>query len=128
MKQVSRLLFAVVTLSLFTNFQCSETAPSSDTQAQMLAKKQQIVDLIQNASCDDSGCSSIAFGAKPCGGPWEYLIYPNTIDTDLLTTWVNEYNALNELWNAQTNAISDCAMVMPPTALMCSDGTCIIAE
>jgi hypothetical protein len=128
MKHFKLLLFAFMTLFIFAYFQCSETSPSSDTQAQMLVKKQQILDLIQNASCDDSGCSSIAFGTKPCGGPWEYLIYSNTIDADLLTAWVNEYNALNELWNAQTNAVSDCAMVMPPNALTCTNGACVIAE
>lgn len=128
MKYVKLILIAGVTLLMFGYFQCSETAPTTDTQAQMLAKKQQIMNLIQSAGCDDSGCGFIAFGVKPCGGPWEYLIYPNQIDVEQLTTWVNEYNALNELWNIQTNAVSDCAMVMPPNALTCTNGACVIAE
>ncbi|NNK39562.1 MAG: hypothetical protein HKP45_02785 [Winogradskyella sp.] len=70
-------------------------------------------------------CRSIAFGSKPCGGPWSYLVYSTSIDTLDLVDRVNDYNELEMTFNINCGAISDCAVVNPPTSLMCENNQCI---
>ncbi|MGH7859679.1 MAG: hypothetical protein ACREQY_20320 [Candidatus Binatia bacterium] len=70
-------------------------------------------------------CLAIAFGAKPCGGPWRYLVY-STAATDgaRLETLVAEYNALDRRRNGEEGLVSDCAFVGPP-ALALVAGRCV---
>jgi len=92
-----------------------------------LAKlESQIRDMI-GKDCSNSGqCEVIAFGSKPCGGPWEYLLYSSS-DTDvaLLIEKVNTYNQLQEEYNLENGIFSDCAFLMPPE-VTCTDGQCQI--
>ncbi|WP_028322502.1 hypothetical protein [Desulfatiglans anilini] len=85
-----------------------------------------IRDLIGEAPCaDSSDCRAIAFGKKPCGGPWEYLVYSakHTEESELQSK-VQEYNALNARWNRLSGAVSDCMLLMePPVA--CERGQCV---
>lgn len=65
-------------------------------------------------------CRTIAFGRKPCGGPWEYLVY-SIAETDPLTLrgLVSRYNRLEGEINESEGRVSDCMYVMrPDTALV----------
>ena len=80
-----------------------------------------------NSSCANATeCLSIAFGAKPCGGPREYLAYPNTVDQTTLETLVSEYYEMDHQYNIEIGAISDCMVVNPPNTINCVNGVCTI--
>lgn len=97
------------------------------TPEQLNAKKQEILDYIGAFSCAEAtGCNSIAFGAKPCGGPREYLVFPNTVNQNTLETMVNEYYEMDNQYNIQIGAVSDCMFVGPPNTVDCVNGVCTI--
>ncbi len=128
MKYFVRLLVLCV---LFQSFQCEDevnTPPTNQiTEEQLNTKKQEILNYIGSFSCENaSGCNSIAFGSKPCGGPREYLAYPNSANQNTLETMVNDYNEMDNLYNIQTNAVSDCMVVSPPNTIECVNGVCTI--
>jgi hypothetical protein len=72
------------------------------------------------------GCNYIAFGSKPCGGPLSYLVFSNSVNLNKLQEMVKNYNEMNKQYNIQTNAISDCMVVLPPTEIKCVNGVCTI--
>lgn len=125
MKYVIKMCMLLV---LLQSFQCENSNDSSTiTPEQLEQKKQEILDYIATFSCENAnGCRSIAFGSKPCGGPREYLVYPNTANQNILETMVNDYNQMENQHNIQTNAISDCMAVMPPNEIGCVNGVCTI--
>jgi hypothetical protein len=124
--------FKILVLSvLLQSFQCTDSNESDDliTSAQLETKKQEIQNYINGFSCSESvGCGFIAFGSKPCGGPKSYLLFSNKIDQSKLQKMVKEYNEMDELYNIQTNAISDCMYVTPPTEVKCVNGVCTITK
>ncbi|MAZ66235.1 MAG: hypothetical protein CMF25_03925 [Kangiellaceae bacterium] len=75
--------------------------------------------------CDsDSQCKTLAFGAKPCGGPWEYLVYSERdVDEALLIQTAEEYNRVDEEYAQLTIAISTCDEAIEPV-LACIDSVC----
>ena len=124
--------FKILVLSiLLQSFQCTDSNESSDliTSAQLEAKNQEIQNYINSFSCSESvGCGYIAFGSKPCGGPKTYLIFSNSVNLVHLQEMVKKYNEMDELHNIQTNAISDCMPVAPPTEVKCVNGVCTIIK
>ncbi|MCU0349368.1 MAG: hypothetical protein MUF43_00860 [Flavobacterium sp.] len=125
MKYVIKLCMLFV---LLQSFQCENSNDNTTiTPEQLEQKKLEILNYIATFSCENAnGCNSIAFGSKPCGGPREYLVYPNSINQNTLQVMVNEYNQMDNLYNIQTNAVSDCMAVMPPSAIGCVNGVCTI--
>jgi hypothetical protein len=122
--------FKIVALSLLLqSFQCTDSNDSSDliNSAQLETKKQEIQTYINSFSCSESvGCNYIAFGSKPCGGPLSYLVFSNSVNLTKLQEMVKNYNEMNKQYNIQTNAISDCMVVLPPTEIKCVNGVCTI--
>jgi len=122
----------IVVLSLLLqSFQCTDTNDSSNliTSAQLETKKQEIQNYINSFSCSESvGCNFIAFGSKPCGGPRTYLLFSNSVNLTKLQEMVKTYNEMDELYNIQTNAVSDCMYVLPPTEVKCVNGVCTIIK
>jgi hypothetical protein len=88
----------------------------------------EVMRLIGDASCNDvSQCRTIAFGAKPCGGPWQYLVYSMAItDSTALAAAVARYNAREAEINTAEGRMSDCAFVAPPN-LARVNGRCVAA-
>jgi hypothetical protein len=124
--------FKILALSmLLQSFQCTNTNESFDliSSAQLETKKQEIQNYINSFSCSESvGCSYIAFGSKPCGGPWTYLVFSNSVNLTKVQEMVKDYNEMNRLYNIQTNAISDCSLPLPPTEVKCVNGVCTIIK
>jgi len=76
----------------------------------------EIDNIIGKAKCnDDSQCSYIDVGYKPCGGPAGYKIYSSK-DTDipLLFKKAKEHVMLSREFYIASGLISDCSVVMPP--------------
>ena len=118
-------------LGLFLVFGLSacEEPSSTVTEADLAAKEAEIRDMIGDATCASAeACSSIAFGAKPCGGPWEYLIYcADSVDEEALQASVDAYFALNDQYNIEQGMASDCSEALEPT-LDWVDGVCVAAS
>jgi hypothetical protein len=126
-----KTIIKIILLSLaLQSFQCSksdEKTSNDITPEQLQTKKQEIINYINSFSCSETGgCNSIAFGSKPCGGPREYLLFPNSLNLTQLEQMVNNYNALDNKYNIQIGAISDCSVALPPSNVGCVNGVCTV--
>lgn len=98
-------------------------APADQLAAQMEELKATILSAAKATSCDDqSTILTKGLGSKPCGGPWEYLIYPSNADTTKIADLVMEYNQLEDDWNKLTQTGSYCAIAQAPDSLACVNG------
>jgi hypothetical protein len=69
-------------------------------------------------------CKYIPFGAKPCGGPWMYLVYSTArTDESKLQRLVREFNALQKKINEEEQVGSDCSVPSEPE-LVLENGVC----
>lgn len=127
---MKKFLNAFVICLLLQSFQCEKPVVEksrNDYSNELRNNKQVILDYIASFPCDETtGCNFIAFGSKPCGGPWEYLIYSNAVDEAYLTEMVNTYNQLENSYNSEFEIFSDCAIVNPPEQVGCINGICTI--
>lgn len=114
-------------------FFLSITSCSTDTLAEEKALdlkkvtdlKSEITALVDSSVCnDETECAYVGFGSKACGGYLSYLVYSNSIDTDLLLTKVTEFNQMQHEFNEKYNIVSDCSILLPPTGLTCEDNKC----
>jgi hypothetical protein len=129
---MKRLLpkFIVLPLCLFLfSIQCDDDITpitQEDEEQELAILKSKIEDLANTSICGDTfECKFIAFGSKPCGGPWSYLVYSTSIDTDTLESMVEDYNQKEALYNAEWGIPSDCALVNPPSTVNCENNTCV---
>ena len=110
---------------------CNDEDPLDEAAdiARMDKMEVEIDDLIGEPTCKDAkDCRVIAFGDKPCGGPWSYKIYSvSAVDTVELAGLVADYNKFNKTLNARYSWMSDCMVVMPPN-VGCVDGFCVVVE
>ncbi len=85
-----------------------------------------ILVLAGDANCSDSTqCRYISLGSKPCGGPWEYLVYCSAeVDSIHLTELVNVYNQYEDELNHKYDRSSDCS-VPPEPQLGFLGGYCV---
>lgn len=104
----------------------SDEQDEAADQTELEKMEAEVLELIGDATCSDvSECRYIAFGAKPCGGPWRYLVYSATsVDTIAVAEAVAAYNARNDQLNRRWGWISDCG-VPPSPQLDCVDGRCV---
>lgn len=108
-------------------FSCSDTSDETrDLEKQQLkVLKNEIEQMVEASQCsENSECDFIAFGSKPCGGPWSYIVYPTSIDVESLKSKVEYYNEQENLFNIKWEVISDCLFVGPPSGVECVDGKC----
>ncbi|WP_299883914.1 hypothetical protein [uncultured Lacinutrix sp.] len=130
MKKTFHILLFLSTCLLLMAFQCEDddnpVDPCENTTSYLNELKTEIEDLASASVCSENfECRFIAFGSKPCGGPWSYLTYSTSIDTLQLTNLVATYNTEQESFNTSCNTVSDCAFVTPPTAMECENNICI---
>ena len=104
-----------------------EDDPSADKDLARLERmEQEIRDYIAVAPCSDSTvCAVVALGAKPCGGPWGYLVYSQaTVDSAVLAEMAREYTEFNDLLNRRWGWVSTCDLARHPQ-VACRDGACV---
>ncbi|OYX28229.1 MAG: hypothetical protein B7Z06_02130 [Flavobacteriales bacterium 32-35-8] len=121
--------FALLLICLaFTAFKCDDDAPVGfeEDKQELISLQKTIQDLADTSVCNETTeCKFLAFGSKPCGGPWSYLIYSTSIDVEKLEMLVETYNQKQADFNTKYGIISDCSAVMPPTSLTCENNTCV---
>ena len=95
-------------------------------RAKLDSWRSEILSMVADPVCADStDCRCIGLGAKPCGGPWEYLIYSvSSVDTVALAQEVASYNDFNAVLNQRYGWVSDCSIARKPTP-GCKDGKCV---
>lgn len=104
---------------------CQDDASEGEDVARLAAMKEEILRLVGEAACKEpTDCTTIAFGAKPCGGPWEFLVYSKSgVDEDALKELVRRYNDFNDVLNRRYGWSSTCDVAIRP-AVGCVDGHC----
>ncbi len=113
-------------LILVLTYSCGDDFNENDDLARLAALKTELDLLVGEASCSElNECRALPFGAKPCGGPWEYLIY-SSINSDTLKIQekVDEYNEWNEVINERYGYTSECSEAEAPQ-LLCLKGKCV---
>ena len=104
------------------------SSASSDEQA-LKAVRSEIVSLIGEPRCANLvHCRVLALGARPCGGPSEYLAYSSlTANRETLEAKAYEYSFLEEEVNRSKTTIGSCEVLPPPRAT-CVDGHCTLSS
>ena len=104
---------------------CSDEEDDRERLARM---EQEILDYVGTPVCEGvSNCRFIGVGAKPCGGPWYWLIYSTVnVDSLRLAGMVTAYNEYNEDLNRKYGWVSDCSVPNVPD-LDCQGGRCVDA-
>lgn len=105
----------------------SRSEPPESDKARLHRLERQIEEEIGEPIAErGSECKTIAFGSKPCGGPWRYLVYSVAqADESRLERLVSEHNALEKKINEEEGRVSDCLFVTEP-AVELQDGVCVI--
>ena len=105
--------------------QSKERAEEGD-RAQLAEMRQGIGALVGEAACDSIGdCRVVGLGAKPCGGPWEFLVYSTaSTDSAALAGRLGEHNAFEAFMNQRYGYGSDCSVPVEPV-LGCEAGRCV---
>ncbi|MDD3643453.1 MAG: hypothetical protein PHQ19_08340 [Candidatus Krumholzibacteria bacterium] len=88
-----------------------------------------IVAYIGTPYCGDcEQCRAVGYGAKPCGGPWGYLIYSSaTLDEAVLEGLVAAHRSFEAYMNEKYGYASTCDVPPVPTP-ECFDGVCRAAR
>ena len=126
MKAFKHIIKTIVLMAIV--FSCSKNSePSQDEEMlELLNLKDEIEQILNSENCSETAtCEFLAFGSKPCGGAWSYLVYSSNIDVELLKQKVSNYNKLENNYNIKWNIISDCMAVSPPSNVECINGKCI---
>lgn len=129
MKKTIALLSFMSLFFLITAMKCDkdDLENSCEERGAYLQQLKSDIETLANTSvCGEAfSCRYIGFGSKPCGGPWEFLVYSTSIDTLALTSLVMEYNQLEANYNINCNMASDCSTPQPPIGFDCLDNQCI---
>ena len=102
-------------------------APTEDGARARLAVMRQEVDALVGDACGAiEDCRYVGIGAKPCGGPWAYIVYSTAAtDSAALAERIGAYYAFEADINQRYGYISDCSVPGPPwlscEALRCVD-------
>jgi hypothetical protein len=83
--------------------------------------------LTENKECQqDNQCKVIGVGARPCGGPDQFLTYSTQHTDEKMLSYTNErYQKLKKQQNEKLGLMSTCQMLMPPQSA-CVAQKCVI--
>ena len=89
----------------------------------------QLIDMAGDGSCEnEESCSTVAIGAKPCGGPWSYLVYcADNVDEEELLRMADEYAQMERDYNIANELSSDCSVEEEPMVAL-EDGVCVAVD
>ena len=95
-------------------------------RVQLAEMRREIDALIGNAAgASIEDCRYSGLGSKPCGGPWEFVIYSaSSTDSTALAERLTAYNAFEAEMNERYGYASDCSVPNEPV-LAYRDGRCV---
>lgn len=118
-----KLNYSLVIVLLLSSCFAFESDQKVDLSTEMTLLGQEIEELAESQPCmDPSEWAFVAFGSKPCGGPWKYIAYSNRINVPEFLAKVKRYNELQQEDNIRNNRFSDCMYVGPPSSIACEGG------
>jgi hypothetical protein len=105
------------------------SAPAASDEAALKSMREEIVKLIGEPRCVNLvHCRVLALGARPCGGPSEYLAYSSSTGKgETLEAKAYEYSFLEEEVNRKKSAVGACEVLPQPRAA-CIDGRCMLSS
>ncbi len=115
---------------------CGDSDPAGDNNSDqqteegdraLLAEMRREIDVLVGdaAGASIADCRYAGVGSKPCGGPWEMVIYSvSTTDSTALAEWLTAYNAIEAEMNERYGYVSDCSVPNEPV-LAYRDGRCV---
>jgi len=124
---IRRVTFAVAIALAPVACERSPAAPTVVYDRPSLdARYKAITDMTAVPLCSTSlQCSSVALGAKPCGGPWRYLVYSDVnVNEPELQRRTAELFAFEREYNTRNGIVSDCSVPRQPTP-GCVDSVCV---
>ncbi len=126
------LIIILVTTLLFIScsdqddpiVECDTPGISQEADAEKLQLLlAQIEELSLSESCDDPiDWTFTPYGSKACGGPLGYIAYSTQIDVDEFLELVQSYTEATAAFNQNWQVFSDCAVVNPPSRVVCQEG------
>ena len=122
---MKRFLMLLMTLGIITACETSQTGNGQEADREKLAEmRQDILDRIDAIPCEnDDDWRPQALGSKACGGPQEYIPYPEGVDeSGELLALIERYTNAEAEYNKKYSIISDCMHVTSPTGVRCVDG------
>lgn len=121
----STFVFAIVAISCGIGQSRGESGTGLTSLDTLQDLRSELMAFIGEPTCSETGqCRALPFGAKPCGGPWSYLIYSTaTSDSVQVTEAAERYAAYERALNRREGRVSDCSFVSPPV-LDCVNGRC----
>ncbi len=122
---MKRFLMLLMTLGIVYACENSEIGNDQETYRKKLADmRQEILDQIDAIPCENAeDWRPQALGSKACGGPQEYVPYPEAVDeSGELLELIEKYTRLEAEYNKKYDVVSDCMFVTAPTGVRCVDG------
>ncbi len=99
--------------------------PKNTDENTLQALRNEIDELISKTSCNNPNEWRISpMGAKACGGPERYIAYPISIESVILDK-IDDYTHHQDQYNKENHIMSDCAMVLPPSGIICIEGKAV---
>ena len=94
-------------------------------RAQLMEMRREIDALVGDApGASIKDCRDAGLGSKPCGGPWEYIVYSvSSTDSTALAERLTAYEAFEAEMNERYGYLSDCSVPNIPV-LVYKDGRC----
>ena len=122
-----KILFAILLFGLVLS--CSKSNSDENNKEKegsyIFQLKNEIEKMAAASLCNEKAeCKYVAFGSKPCGGPWSYLVYSNSIDELSFLEKIEELNSKENEYNILYGIISDCSAPAPPSSIECVNGVC----
>ena len=123
-------LIIFVTITSFVgckNDTVQQKEPTQDDEWAVLRKQREnIIFVAKSVGCVASTqCRFIGIGSKPCGGPEEYLIYSNAVDTVELFSLVSKYNMNEDSFYQKWEIGSNCEVPPEPDSIRCIGDKCV---
>lgn len=101
---------------------------SDDTAQKMQEARKAINALNASVVCTNAAeWRTAPIGAKPCGGPAQYIAYPIKCEEEVLPK-IREYTRLNVEYNREKGLLSDCSVIPEPAGVRCENGKAVLVK
>ncbi|MEM7484188.1 MAG: hypothetical protein AAF348_03175 [Bacteroidota bacterium] len=120
MKKIIKMLLLCTILTACNNDDDNNELLSQEEEAQLLQVQfSEIQTLASSVDCiNHENWSYAPYGSNACGGPVEYIAYPNNIDTNRFLTLLEEYRVAQEEFNEKWEVFGDCSIPEEPAAII----------